>query len=69
MVQPHEAIIRNLELTVINVFGAFEKSWNIMLQHCEGFVQLLKDTNNSVVFLHILLGFPQRYLCVEATGK
>ena len=40
-----------------------------MLQHCEGFVQLLKDTNNSVVFLHILLGFPQRYLCVEATGK
>ena len=40
-----------------------------MLQHCESLVQFLEDTNNSVVLLHILLGFPQCYLCVETTGK
>ena len=58
MVQPHEAIIRILELTVINVFGAFEKSWNIMLQHRKSLVKFLQDSNNSVVLLHILLGQP-----------
>ena len=64
-----KALISVLELTVINVFSAFEKSWNIMLQHCESFVEFLQDTNNSVVFLHIFLGHPQRYLGVETPGK
>ena len=40
-----------------------------MLQHSESLVQFLEDTNNSVVLLHILLSFPQGYLCVETPGK
>lgn len=40
-----------------------------MLQHCESLVKFLENSNNSVVLLHILLGFPQCYLCVETPGK
>ena len=40
-----------------------------MLQHGESLVQFLEYTNNSVVLLHILLGQPQCYLCVETPEK
>ena len=53
-------------LTPIYIFCPLEKPWYVVLQYGERLVEFLQDTHNSVVLLHILLGFPQGNLCVKA---
>ena len=55
-----------VKLTVVNIFGPFEESWNIVLEHSQRLVEVLQHPDHGVVLLNVLLGFPQGDLCVEA---
>ena len=54
------------KLTVVNIFGPLEESGNVVLEHSQRLVEVLQHTDHGVVLLNVLLGFPQRHLCVEA---
>ena len=56
-------------LTPINIFRPFKEPRDVVLQDGEGLVELLQDTNHSVMLLYILFGFPQGNLGIETTEK
>jgi len=61
-------IMYNIKLTIVKVFCTLKESWNVMLEDCEGFVQLLKDADNGVALLHVVHGLLHGNLSVEASG-
>ena len=58
-----------MALTPVDVLGALEEPWHVVLQDGQGLVELLEHTDHRVVLLNILLGLPHRYLCVEPPGN
>ena len=54
-----------VKLTVVNIFGPFEESRNIVLEHSQRLVEVLQHPDHGVVLLNVLLGFPQRHFSVE----
>ena len=56
-------------LTPINIFRPFKEPRDVVLQDGESLVEFLQDTNNGIVLLYILFGFPQGNLSIEATEK
>ena len=55
-----------MTLTVVDILGSLEESGDVVLEDGEGLVELLQDTNHSVMLLYILFGFPQGNLGIEA---
>jgi len=58
-----------MALTPVDVLGALEEPWHVVLQDGQGLVELLEHADHRVVLLNILLGLPHRYLCVEPPGN
>lgn len=51
-IDPHEWIY----LIVVNIGSSLEKSWYVVLQHCESRVHVLEDTHYCVVFFYRQFG-------------